>query len=399
MNALYELITKGQALLDDERQAADAEASEQAAARTADRTARIEAVREALGIDDATFEKFAPEYKEGWSPNVTLTFRGEAIGFSVDRVNGGYAVLAGNRPTGHVEYLAREMAQIVDKHEHLKANTINELKMPIDAWWAIHYINARRPAVWDTPEVRAQRVNFLIDVYNNGVLDCESHQIKNWLHYTDELVTVEPLLVKIRDGLKSKMELMLKRERLLRCIEKRLRPETDEVMGLDDAWDEDRGRYSDVVTRDEFAVYWAAVVRDGMLDDAEVKAALAKREQQMLDSELQANVERKRILLEAELFRPFAYYTVHYGVLGVDEDGARELATESFESLADVPGEDGYWTTVRGQRVKPTFVALIERNEVKTVIDMLSLRWRHRLHRSTAFGSIYVAPQVAEVTR
>lgn len=72
MNALDELITKGQAMLDSERQAAAVAASEQAAARTADRTARIEAVREALGLDEATFAKFAPEYKEGWSPNVAL---------------------------------------------------------------------------------------------------------------------------------------------------------------------------------------------------------------------------------------------------------------------------------------------------------------------------------------
>jgi len=399
MNALDELITKGKAMLDGERQAAEVAASEQAAARTADRTARISAVREVLGIDEATFEKFAPEYTEGWSPNVTLTFRGEAIVFSVDRANGGYAVRTGNGSTGHIEYLAREMAQIVDKHEHLKANTINELKMTIDAWWATHYINARRPAVWDMPEVQAQRVNCLMRVYTSGVLDRESHQIENWLGYTAGLVTAEPLLAEMRDELKAKMELLLKRERLLRCIEKRLHPETDEVMGLDDAWDEDRGRYSDVVTREEVDAYRAAVVRDGMLGDAEVKAALAKREQQMVDAELQADVERKRVLLEAELFRPFAYYTVHYGVLGVDEDDARMVATETFEALADAPGDDGYWTTVHVQRVKPTFVALIERHEVTTVIEMLRLRWRHRLQRSTAFGSIYVAPQVAEVTR
>lgn len=134
-------------------------------------------------------------------------------------------------------------------------------------------------------------------------------------------------------------------------------------------------------------------------DTATVRAALAKREQQMVDAEWQADVERKRILLEAELFRPFDYYTVHYGVLGVDDDGERMVATETFESLADAPGEDGYWTTVRGQRVKPTFVALIERNDVPTVPEMLRLRWKHRLQRSTEFGSIYVSPQVAEVTR
>lgn len=393
-----ELISIGSTMLAAERQATEIEAREQAAARAADQAARLEAVREALGLDEATFKKFEPEYKEGRSPNVTLTFRGGAIGFSVSPVNGGYAVRAGNCSTGHIEYLAREMAKILEEHEQQVARTINDLQQPIAMWWSAQYFNARRAAVWSTPGVLAARAEYLMRVYTSGLLDRESHSINDWLNYTAELVSVEPALAEIRADLAVKADLMSKRDWLLRCIENRRHPETDEVIGLDDDWDEDRGRHSDMVTREEVEVYRAAAVSEGLSDDTAVLAAIAKREQQMLDAELQADVEQKRVALEAKLFQPFTYYTVSYGVMA-DADDEQMVITEEFDAFHDEPGDDGYWTTVHGKRVKPTFAALIERREVKTVHEMRCLPWRYRLQRNTEFGTIYVPPQVAEVTR
>ncbi len=118
----------------------------------------------------------------------------------------------------------------------------------------------------------------------------------------------------------------------------------------------------------------------------------------MEDANLQVVIEEKRQMLERDLFRPFVYFTVNYGIV-VDDPDEHMVSTESFYALNDKPGDDGWWTTVRGRKVRPTFVALIERMEVNTLDDLKMLNWKYVLQRSTEFGSIYVSPQVAEVTR
>lgn len=398
MDAIDDLIEKGLALLEEERVAAHATALEKVHEEIADRTGRIEAVRAVLGLDETTFSKFDPTYRAGWSPNVLLTFDGETIGFAVDRANSGYSVRSNNRPTGHVEYLAREMARILSEHQISTAATLGELACDITPTWTNYYVGAKRAAVWSTPEVTAARVEFLMRVYTSAVFDGYQHQMKNWLEYSAELLEAYPLLADVRSVVDEKYGRWKLRGKLLDCIQRRLDPETGAVLGIDNNWDEDHGVYSDVITLEEVAAYKAGALKAGLADDEQVQAAIAVRVRQMEDANLQAVIEEKRQMLERDLFRPFVYFTVSYGVMA-DADDEQMVSTEAFDAFHDEPGDDGYWTTVRGKKVRPTFVALIERMEVNTLDDLRLLNWKHVLKRSTEFGVVYVSPQVADVTR
>lgn len=390
---MVDLLTMGNAALmaEDERAKALIDAKE--AALDLERGAALEVVREALGLSTEMFEKFKPEYRfENW-PNVILYYKDQIIGFTVE-LNKANKVRFTRGATA-IEYLAVRMAEIERDTDQKVRETLQVLSQPISIWWMTTYSSRARHIGWNLPEVRTARVAMLKRVFEAGVLSSRSLRA-TWLKEVKQLDDLPEVAERFADWTAA-LERANARDYLLDCIEKRLHPISQENFGSDDAWDEDHGRYSDVVTREEVAAYVTAAADEGLSDDADVLAAIAKREQQMLEDELQADREAQRTMLEATLFRPFQYYEVRYAMLGKNEDtGEREVDWDSFATLHEQPDAGGFYHTTTGKVIKPHNIIAVLRHEIVTVEAWLALSWSWLFMQQTDFGNIRAVPDEAE---
>ena len=80
---------------------------------------------------------------------------------------------------------------------------------------------------------------------------------------------------------------------------------------------------------------------------------------------MKAALEKEKERLEG---RPVTLYKVYYGIVA-EEDGYRFVDTEAFYTWDAEPGEDGFWVTVDGHRVRPMHIVMVE--EIQTTVGEL----------------------------
>jgi hypothetical protein len=296
-----------------------------------------------------------------------------------------------------MEYLARSMAKIAAEIERDVEHMLNNLRVQTYMTWQLNYHYANVGLTWNEPRVRAARRAFLLAAYDGGQVD-DASSARAWMKEADLLVS-EPTMAERLKPVTADLFLKVNKLDLLECIIKRRDPQTGNVLGDDNGWNEDLGRYSDAVTPEEVEAYRVGARQAGLVEDAEVQAAIARRDQQMRDALLQIEIEEQRDNLESELFRPFHFYEVRYSMIGESDSGEeREVDWDWFAVLhADEIDENGFYHTLSGMVIRPRNVIAEIRRDCTTIEMYRGLAWSKKFMRETEFGEIRVFPNGAKL--
>jgi hypothetical protein len=122
----------------------------------------------------------------------------------------------------------------------------------------------------------------------------------------------------------------------------------------------------------------------------EIKEAYAQARERAAAAE--AEREAQRVILQANVFEPFAYYRVYYA--RAEEDGERCVDWQTLDSLTDTCDDDGWWRSVGAYEppVRLAYVFKVERIEVREPDQMPNWCRGHR----TEFGPVRLVPEGAE---